>query len=173
MLTVFKKVSCNYTTTDKKYNHLKNTLKIYQNHLDHTTALLNYILSVVIIESPSISDRCIHMISACNLFLIRGFFIIWELPDGVNIIEQLKLILNSRINNFNDVDAIPIITHLEALKQILINIIYPLTYEANIAYENYMLAETEFNTFCEANQEQLQIAMNPRISSSLCKKIKN
>jgi hypothetical protein len=172
MLKVFKKVSDYYTTTDKKYHKLKKMLEIYQNHLDHTIALLNYIRSVVI-ESSSISDRCIHMISACNLFLIEGFFIIWELPEGVNIIEQLKLILNSRINNFNDVDAIPIITHLEALKQILINIIYPLTYEANIAYENYMLAETEFNTFCEANQEQLQIAMNPRISSSLCKKIKN
>jgi hypothetical protein len=74
------------------------------------------------------------------------------------------------MNSSDYVDVTPVITHLETLKQILINIIQQITYETNIAYNNYTLAETEFNTFCETNQEQLQIAMKPRIYGNPCKK---
>ena len=170
MLKAFKKLSHNYTTTTNKYNELTEMLKRYNYHLGHTTSLLYYIQSIVI-NSPSISDRCMHMISVCNLSLqLPGFCLIWELPEGVNIIEQLKLIFNSRTYSSDYVDATPVITHLDTLKQILINIIQQITYETNIAYNNYTLAETEFNTFCETNQEQLQITMQPRIYGHSCKK---
>ena len=170
MLEAFKKLSRNYTTTDKKYNELTEMLKRYNYQLGHTTSLLYYIQSIVI-NCPLINNRCTNIISVCNLSLqLPGFCLIWELPEGVNIIEQLKLIFNSCMNSSEYVDVTPVITHLETLKQILINIIQQITYETNIAYNNYTLAETEFNTFCETNQEQLQIAMEPRIYGKPCKK---
>jgi hypothetical protein len=150
MLKAFEKVSDNYTTTYKKYNELKNKLKIYTKYSDEVLyCFLRYrvnrnIVSISFI-GPYLANFCMH----------------YETDIGRNlIISKLQNVLESWENEYGLVNVCQARILLQNLHKILNRVIQNMTNQLNLISSANDIACKIFNNFCEKNQTQLRIIID-------------
>ena len=150
MLKAFKQVSYNYTTTNKKYNELKNKLKIYTKYSDEVLyCFLRYrvnrnIVSISFI-GPYLANFCMH----------------YKTDIGRNlIISKLQNVLESWENEYGLVNVCQVRILLQNLHKILNQVIQNMTNQLNLISSANDIACKIFNNFCEKNQTQLRIIID-------------
>ena len=150
MLKTFKQVSYNYTTTDKKYNELKNKLKIYTKYSEEVLyCFLRYRVNSDIVSisfiGPYLANFCMH----------------YETDIGRNlIITKLQNVLESWKNEYGLVNVCQVRILLQKLHKILNHVIQNITNQLNLISNANNIACEIFNNFCEKNQTQLRIIID-------------
>lgn len=150
MLKAFKKVSRNYTTTDKKYNELKKKLEIYTKYSDELLyCFLRYRVNSNIVSisfiGPYLANFCMH----------------YKTDIGRNlIITKLQNVLKSWRNEYGLVNISQARILLQNLHKILNRDIQNMTNQLKLISSANDIACKIFNNFCEKNQTQLRIIID-------------